>query len=181
MLKIDKIGFNFSFNYNIRTSPNLINDRGIGHANFNSLKMVVGCNPAFSDGAINLDISNFDIELSDLNLELKGGDLSAIINSFYKKFRNYLIAFFGNKLKSSLKSSLEVAVNSFLSDASTDMRINRKTDIFLSKKVLNATFTNEFWSFETEGLYYLSNLYDEKQSLSDGFSMPKYFPQGKDF
>lgn len=35
----EKIGFNFTFNYLIDTKPDIIQDKGIGYAYFNSLKM----------------------------------------------------------------------------------------------------------------------------------------------
>jgi hypothetical protein len=36
-LKIDNIGFNFSFEYDLKTEPQLISDKGLGSAYFDSL------------------------------------------------------------------------------------------------------------------------------------------------
>lgn len=53
-LRTEKIGLNFTFNYLLDAKPNIINDKGLGQAYFNSLKMMFGINPFVTNSLLNV-------------------------------------------------------------------------------------------------------------------------------
>lgn len=59
--------------------PKLIKDVGVGSAYFDALNLNTEIIPFLNEKQLGITIHTFQLELLDLNLVLRGGELSAIV------------------------------------------------------------------------------------------------------
>jgi hypothetical protein len=86
---------NLTFDYSVKSEPELIQDAGKGDGWITDLTINIRANPTVSEeGAFQVKIDFIELDVRDFDLVLTGNDISMLVN------------FFSEQIKSIIKQSL---------------------------------------------------------------------------
>ena len=94
-VNLEDCDFDFTFKYILKSTPELIDDLGTAKAWFTDLNMSFKASPVASKAAVQFEFDELQSNVKDFGVEMKGGDVSNLINNFsdvLEEFvRSYLI------------------------------------------------------------------------------------------
>ena len=114
--KIRNLGLNFLFKYDMLSTPEYVNDSGIGRAIFDDLTVNLDFTLFLNHNHIEAHVDQVNISVSELNLILQGGDFSQYMNQFMGQMRDYLEAKIHEQLQWMVNQGSQVILNQLLTE-----------------------------------------------------------------
>lgn len=119
IIALQKGGFHLSFDYHIKTEPDLLDDAGSGDAFFEGLSFNIKANPKERDGRFQVNFDTVDIDCDNFGLVTKGGDLSVIVNNFSDLIQEFVRKYLLGELNNETRNAVESIINDLLLDVPT--------------------------------------------------------------
>lgn len=88
--KVQNLGLNFFFQYDMMSDIEIIKDAGVGRAIFDDINLSFDLSLYLDHKRIHVNVDRVNLKISDLNLILQGGEFSDIINQFIGQFRSFI-------------------------------------------------------------------------------------------
>lgn len=80
--KVQNLGLNFFFQYDLMSDIIDVKDHGVGRAIFEDINLSFDLRLYLDHKRIHVNVDKVNLKISDLNLILQGGEFSDIINQF---------------------------------------------------------------------------------------------------
>jgi hypothetical protein len=125
-IELEDCDFNFAFNYSIVSTPELITDNGTAKAWLKDMNLTIKASPSTSNNLVQFEFEQLKFNVEDFGLELQGGDISLLVNSFSDMIEDFVKSYLIGTMDTQTKKSVEDIVNEALS---TPKELEFKNDL----------------------------------------------------
>jgi len=106
---------------------------------------------------VEIEIMNDKLEFRDLQLNLKGGDISSIFGFFMQNFKTYLQEYLNSQIATTVKQTLQRTINNFIDEMPLLMQAEDRNPMYVSTRLrgIGYAISRDAWTFFLDGTYVL--------------------------
>lgn len=79
-----------SLEYYIKTTPELLEEIGVGKGWLRNLNLTVKANPKVVNSFIDIEFEEISVDVTDFGVDLIGGDLSTVVDSLEGTIKEFI-------------------------------------------------------------------------------------------
>ena len=108
------------------STPELITDNGTAKAWLKDMNLTIKASPSASNSLVQFEFEELKFNVTDFGLELEGGDVSLLVNSFSDMIEDFVKSYLIGTMDTQTKKSVEEVVNEALA---TPKELEYKNDL----------------------------------------------------
>ena len=182
LIRIVNMSVDASLDYEVATQPELVQEVGTGRAWLTDLNITIVAKPKVHNHFFQFDFDQIEIDAVDIGLNMTGGDISLLVNTF---FADTLVAFIKEYLLGSMnqqtKQALQGVVNDLLMTVPREVQVGDAALLEIDYGLLEDNgliVTEEYLSIVADGTFHLVS--EQEPDRKDFTVMPVHVAEGEE-